>query len=218
MLLLTFLLVQARSEPRPRYPYLASEINNMTKVDQEIRDKFIQEISGDKQFTAKTAKAMNEIDHVNTERMKWIVLKFGWPTPAMVGVESCSNAWLLVQHADADHRFQKQCLKLIEPLARNHVIEGRFYAYLYDRVAQGENRLQRFGTQGKNDAAGQLIISPVEDPKKVDVYRKEFGLTPIEDYAKFLADLYKQKLAPDWRAKLIAPKKSTPKENLPLQR
>jgi hypothetical protein len=179
----------------------------MAKVDQEIRFKLINESAGGKKFSMTSLNAMKAIDQRDTQRMKWIVSKFGWPTPAMVGAEACGNAWLLVQHADEDHRFQKQCLALIEPLARTHVIEGRFNAYLFDRVQVGDGKLQRFGTQGK-DEKGFMWIDPVESPKKVDEDRKIYGLEPLETYAKLLADAYKEKLAPDWRARLVPPKKA----------
>ena len=202
-LLLTF--SQATTAP-PLYPHLAAEINEMTRVDQAVRVKLIEESAGGKKNSMTTLNEMNAIDHRDTERMKWIVNEFGWPTPEMVGAEACSNAWLLVQHADGDHPFQKQCLALIEPLAKAVVIEGRFYAYLFDRVQVGDGKLQRFGTQGK-DADGLMWIQAVENPSRVDAYRKMYGLESLETYAKFIADAYKEKLAPDWRARLVPPKK-----------
>jgi uncharacterized protein DUF6624 len=190
----------------PRFPYLAAEINAMAKVDQEVRFRLINESGGGKKFSMTTMNEMTAIDKRDTERMKWIVRHFDWPTPAMVGDEASDNAWLLVQHADADHPFQKQCLALIEPLARSHVIKGMHYAYLFDRVQVGDGKLQRFGTQGK-DENGLMWIQPVENPKTVDADRKAYGLEPLETYVKLLADAYKEKLAPDWRARLVAPRK-----------
>jgi hypothetical protein len=193
------------AQAKPLYPYLAAEINEMAKVDQAIRFKLIDETKDGRKPTMDTIKRMGEIDHKDTERMKWIVQRFGWPTPEMVGKEASGNAWLLVQHADADHAFQKQCLALIEPLARQGVIPGSNYAYLFDRVQVGDGKLQRFGTQGK-DIDGMMAIDPVEDPARVDALRKRYGMQPLEEYAKQLADAYHEKLAPDWRERLKAPK------------
>ncbi len=183
----------------------------MAKVDQEIRMKLINEMGGGKRPSKEVFDSLREIDHKDTERMKWIVDKFGWPTPAMVGDEACGNAWLLVQHADQDHPFQKKCLTLIEPLAKGHVIAGRFYAYLFDRVQVGDGKLQRFGTQGKDDK-GEMFIDPVEDAKRVDEFRKLYGLDPLETYAKQLADAYHEKLAANWRERLVAPPKRSPRK------
>lgn len=204
------MLAQAGSaEPQPLYPHLAAEINEMARVDQEVRTKLIEGSRGTNQFPKATLTAMQEIDHRDTARMKWVVKEFGWPTPAMVGREACGNAWLLVQHADDDKAFQKQCLVLIEPLARTGVIEGRYYAYLFDRVQVGAGKLQRFGTQGKSEN-DLMFIDPVEDPKHVDALRKRYGLEPLETYMQSLADAYHAKVAPDWRERLTA--KPVPKK------
>ncbi len=205
--MLTVLFFAAQSAPTkpPLYPHLASEINQMTVVDQDIRDKFIAALSNKKPELAQVIKQMNDIDHQDTERMKWIVKEFGWPTPEMVGEEASENAWLLVQHADADHPFQKQCLRLIEPLAKKHIVKGADYAYLYDRVQTGDGKPQRFGTQCKV-TEGVAFVDPVEDSAHVDAYRKAYDLPPLEDYLKMLADQWKAKIAPDWRERMKPPK------------
>lgn len=203
--MLSILLVASAASSGPLYPHLAAEINGMAKEDQAVRDKWIAEPTGSETESSPIIRQMRDVDHKDTERMKWIVREFGWPTPEMVGAEAANNAWLLVQHADADRPFQKKCLALIEPLAKSHVIEGRYYAYLFDRVQTGDGKLQRFGTQGAfTDKL--LWISPVADPRRVDADRKLYGLEPLEEYAKGLAELYKKQLAPDWRARLIQPK------------
>src|SRR5471030_519869 len=92
-------LFQAPTAP-PQYPYLSAEINQMAKEDQAARQFFLSSTKPDKEKVAATMKNLAEVDHRDTERMKWIVAKFGWPTPVMVGKEASNNAWLLVQHAD----------------------------------------------------------------------------------------------------------------------
>jgi len=196
-------LAVASPQKEPLYPHLAAEINAMAKVDQQVRQKLIDQGVFSKP-TPDGFKEMMEIDHRDTERMKWIVKEFGWPTPEMVGREASANAWLLVQHADADLPFQQRCLELIEPLARTHVIPGSNYVYLFDRVRVNTGRIQRFGTLGK-DQGGVVWIQPVEDPKRVDAWRKQYGLEPLEEYAKGLAQVMKEKLAPDWRERLNPP-------------
>ena len=213
MLAIFLAFVQATSADRPLYPHLAAEINEMTRVDQAIRNKWIGASTVKGADLKAIVDQMTAIDHEDTVRMKWIVSEFGWPTPAMVGAEASSNAWLLVQHADADLPFQKRCLTLIEPLANNKTIEGRFYAYLFDRVQVGSGKLQRYGTQGKVEE-GLAWIQPVDDPARVDTYRKSMGLESLETYLKGLAEVYKAKIAPDWRARLVLPNKS---RNRPLQ-
>ncbi len=69
------------------------------------------------------------IDIRNTARMKEIIDRFGWPTSKMVGDEASQAAWLIVQHADLDPEFQKECLSLMkicydsdpEPTLEEHI-------------------------------------------------------------------------------------------------
>ncbi|MEX1140414.1 MAG: DUF6624 domain-containing protein [Bacteroidota bacterium] len=65
-----------------------------------------------------TALTVKEIDRNNTERMKHIVQKVGWPGNSLVGEDGAEVAWLLVQHADQDIQFQKSILPLIEEAAK----------------------------------------------------------------------------------------------------
>jgi len=55
-------------------------------------------------------------DRKTTARMKEIVAKHGWPGKRLIGEDGANAAWLLVQHADANLVFQKQCLALMKPL------------------------------------------------------------------------------------------------------
>jgi hypothetical protein len=79
------------------------EILKMAEEDQKVRHEAL-----------KTGILDQTIDIKNTARMKEIVQEFGWLTPNLVGNEVSEAAWLLVQHADLDPSFQKQCLNLIE--------------------------------------------------------------------------------------------------------
>ncbi len=73
-------------------------------------------------------------DHDNTEWLKALVAKQGWPKRSDIGEDAAEQAWLLVQHADADPAFQLSSLRLMEPLmAKGEVAKGD-YAYLCDRV------------------------------------------------------------------------------------
>ena len=53
---------------------------------------------------------MQQADTENTAWLKGIVNKQGWPTISDIGKDGFNAAWLLVQHADTDRAFQKQCL------------------------------------------------------------------------------------------------------------
>jgi hypothetical protein len=89
---------------------LRQELAAMVKEDQDARMATIQ----DKDAEPILWKKVEEIDTKNTRRMKEIIAKVGWPGKTLIGEEGAHNAWLLVQHADRNREFQKECLVLLE--------------------------------------------------------------------------------------------------------
>lgn len=130
-----------------------------------------------------------EIDRPNTADLKQLLALYEWFTISEFGPQADVDAWLLVQHADHDRAFQKHVLGILERLYRQGETRPSHYAYLYDRVAVGEKRPQKFGTQGKCLGAGQWEPDPIEDENQVDVRRAEFGLEPLADYKKRFQDI-----------------------------
>jgi hypothetical protein len=118
------------------------------------------------------------VDAKMTARIKAIIAEHGWPGKTLVGTDGAHAAWLLVQHADADVAFQKQCLALIEPLVAKGEVTAADHGYLYDRVAVNEQRPQRFGTQFGPDGKPR----PVEDEARLDARRAAIGLTTMAEY------------------------------------
>ena len=91
------------------------------------------------------AHGMN-VDERHTARMKEIVKQHGWPTNSMVGSDGATAAWLLVQHADHDPKFQRHCLELMKKVPAGEVSTVDL-AYLTDRVLVNEGKKQLYGTQ-----------------------------------------------------------------------
>jgi hypothetical protein len=129
---------------------------------------------------------MNAVDRENTAWMKTVIATHGWPGESMVGERGAHAAWLLVQHADLDRAFQKQCLALLERAVAEGEATPIDYAYLYDRVAVGEQRPQRWGTQFGGDG----LPEPIEDGEHVDDRRKAIGLGTMADYAEQMRRMY----------------------------
>ncbi len=157
--------------PQIQFPAIAQEIQNMVDIDQSMREKAI---------TDPTVFDFNP-DIVNTKRMKEIVSEIGWPTISKVGKTGSNNAWLLVQHADLDIEFQKNCLNLMKELPQEEV-DARNIAYLTDRICASEKTPQIYGTQF-HEVDGKLVPQNIEDIDNVNVRRKEVGLETIEEYA-----------------------------------
>ncbi len=132
-------------------------------------------------------KKLAEIDRANTLAMKEIIARHGWPGEGLVGKDGAHAAWLLVQHADQDRPFQKQCLALIEAAVRRKDASGSDLAYLTDRVLMGEGKPQRYGTQiARKD--GRWVPQAIEDETNVDKRRAEVGLSSLAEYLKQCED------------------------------
>jgi hypothetical protein len=154
-----------------RFPHLATELQAMVDVDQDMRNRRNAEGYWDETLDAK-----------HTERLKEIIAEIGWPTISKVGETGSANAHLLAQHADHDVDFQVQCLNLMKE-APSGEVDVADMAYLEDRVRVNHGKEQIYGTQFiKVD--GKHIPQPIEDEENVDKRRAEVGLEPLSEYAK----------------------------------
>jgi hypothetical protein len=129
-------------------------------------------------FLPRWNKLDNEISHI----FKQLLDRWCWFTITDWGVKADSDAWLLTQHADGDVPLQKKVLRMLEPLVASGNTNASHYAYLFDRVAVNEKRLQRYGTQGFCVGPGKWTPRAIEDPENVDTRRKAVGLPPLADY------------------------------------
>lgn len=128
----------------------------------------------------------SKIDKKNTARMKEIVKNYGWPGKTLVGKDGAFAAWLLVQHADLDLKFQKKALSLMEVAVQRGDAGKKEFAYLIDRVRVNSDKPQVFGTQFfRKD--GKMIPRPIEDEKHLEKRRKEYGLPSFSEYAKVMS-------------------------------
>jgi len=189
LLQLSNAFAQDANKPAVKEPALREELLKRVDQDQAIRNELISHgvKSPDKTILAR----MQAIDAANTERMKAIVKRYGWPGPELVGSDGSEAAFLLVQHADL--AFQKEMLPLVEKAYRSGGLSGQDYALLLDRVRVGEGRPQVYGTQAKRfeEWNGQEpALQPIEDEANVDKRRAEVGLPPLAEYREMLKRMY----------------------------
>jgi hypothetical protein len=179
---------------------LRKELLRRAAEDQEAREQFMEwerhkpaaDPKADKAADAPAARKMREIDRRNTEWMKGIVDRHGWPGKSLVGAEGARAAFLLVQHADHDRPFQKRCLALLAEAVKKGEAAGAHLAYLTDRVRVGDKRKQVYGTQCRT-VDGKVVVEPIEDEANVDRRRKEVGLPPLAEYLKQVEEFMKGK-------------------------
>lgn len=159
------------------------QLQEMIDQDQLLRLKILQQMESNNScnFDPELVLEMEKLDKQNTNALKTILNTYSWINISSFGQEADHNAWLLVQHADHDIEFQKKVLGMLEKLYPLKETRPDHFAYLYDRVAKNENRLQRYGTQG-NIINGKWIPDEIENIEKLDAYRYTIGLPPYEQY------------------------------------
>jgi hypothetical protein len=176
----------------PRGPALADRLLARPLGEQMLRRamswgegemKDAPALSGDARavFLSRMWAATAVVDQVNTEWLKGIVAAEGWPTISRVGAPASQQAWLLVQHADADPAFQLKVLRLMEPLTGTGEVSKPNYAYLYDRVMLKLVGKQRYGTQ-MTCRGGKRVPQPLEQEASLARDRKAMELDPVEQY------------------------------------
>ena len=150
------------------------KLAEMVYIDQSLR----MQVDFSKQDESLLEK-IQKVDRENTSTLKEILNTHYWITISEFGKEADQHAWLLVQHADHDIKFQEEILARLEKLYPTKTAAAHF-AHLYDRVAKNNKRPQRYGTQLAGD--GTCIPHAIEDPDDVDARRKSVGLPPLQEY------------------------------------
>ena len=115
------------------------------------------------------------------------ILKSGLPQG--LSEESYKTIWIVIDHAPLEK--QEQYLPLVEQMATEGYVGVDEYAILYDRVAMGQNRHQRYGSQlvqFGNAEAMQLYVWPIEDVEKLDSLRSAVGLLSFYNYLKHIEE------------------------------
>ncbi|MBI4993559.1 hypothetical protein HZC33_01185 [Candidatus Wolfebacteria bacterium] len=156
---------------------LVKIINEMAAIDQKMRRNAMKTGIWDKM-----------VDRKNILKIKKIIKKFGWPTIGLVGKKASWNAWLIIQHADHDIRFQKTILSLLEKIYNKNSLEidKNNIAFLKDRILINEGKHQVFGTQFYTNKKGIFGPRSIKDIKNLDKKRKEYNLPPFSEYKKLI--------------------------------
>ncbi|MDR3402020.1 MAG: hypothetical protein P4L99_05930 [Chthoniobacter sp.] len=199
-----FAHAEGSSQPsRIKEPELRLELLSRDEADQQARTAIVAWLSvNGKGMTVneadlspehlaeyqKLSGAIKKSDQENTERLGEIIEKYGWPTKTLVGRDGSHAAWLLVQHADDNTKFQRKCLDLMTKLPHGEVSQSDV-AYLTDRVLLAEGKKQIYGTQFTFSDA-KWVPQTLEDEANVDKRRAEVGLPPLAEYVKSLESVY----------------------------
>jgi len=169
--LLTLILCVSLCHSNENYNALfANSLNEMKKTDQEVRNS-----------RPINMQDMKVIDRKNTNTLKLLINKYGWPTNDLVGEDGVLAAFLIIQHASHDLEFQMYGLKIFRKLSGSTEPMLHLLPYLEDRVLMRNELPQKYGTQGQC-IGGEFVLYQLENPILVDWYRINSRLSKLSEY------------------------------------
>lgn len=179
------------------YETIAKQLADMATYEQTARHLFLNPALNIAHFGSKTeadlfaksiGKYMGKADSFNTNILKAHLTSRTWINDAVDGNGAAHDAWLIAQHADKDRDFQRDVLARMKTVMDEGWVSKSNYAYLYDRVASGESRPQRYATQGRCVATGKWEPNEMEEPDKIDERRAEMELVSLSTYKSRFKD------------------------------
>lgn len=173
--------------------HIADQIIALKKDDLQLRSELLSkgELSGGYDT------AMEELHNRNATILASIIDRIGFPTTGKVGEEAGEAAWMVVQHAIGQPAFMKRCRDLLEVAVNENEAEPMGLAYLTDRIAVLEGKVQFYGTQFDWDENGELSPNPYDDLDAVNQRRRSIGLNSLEEQTELIRTrMRKEKQSP----------------------
>jgi hypothetical protein len=123
---------------------------------------------------------IEKADAENLEALLKMVPPEGWFLKSRYGEKASNAAFHIIQHSDVDQ--WKRFVPVLEPLVATGEVDGQSFGLMYDRLAVNEGRKQRYGSQ-MTCANGKWVPEPLEDPARVEEWRKAMGFpSTLEQY------------------------------------
>lgn len=150
----------------------------------DLRAELLRRAARDQDARRQAERDWEPVSAVDADNLPWlkqVIAETGWPGRSLVGEDGAHAAWLLAQHADRDHAFQRACLTLMTEAAGRGEASPTEAAYLTDRVLLAEGQPQVYGTQltGRD---GRWQPRRLLDPDTAGQRRAAVGLGPMADY------------------------------------
>lgn len=123
---------------------------------------------------------MEKVHLENVTKLKSLIEEEGFPVLSNAGEEGVRLSWLIIQHGISAPDFMRECLTQMRLAAADGDYPRDLLAYTEDRVAYFEGRPQLYGTN-LDWQDGELLPTPIEDPKFLDDRRKSVGLPPLAE-------------------------------------
>lgn len=179
--------VPGATQAPPASSELAAELARRAALDQGARAFLSVGQAPDQE----QLQQLVETDADNLVWLQALIAREGFPTVEKVGHQGVLNAWLLVQHADADSALQEAVLDQLMASGSDTGLGKANVAMLSDRVRLAQGKPQRYGTQFvPNENGDPVLQEPVENLAGIDARRAQAGLMPLELYRCVLQETY----------------------------
>ena len=164
------------------YKSIADKLIEMQNADLACREKLVQ----NGQLGEGYNEEMKELHEKNAKILNNILDTIGYPTIDKVGIKANEAAWLIIQHSISQPALMKKCAALLKSAVRENKASPQNLAYLTDRIAVFEEKLQLYGTQFDWDENGNLSPNPYDNLNKVNERRKSIGLNTLEEQTELI--------------------------------
>jgi tetratricopeptide (TPR) repeat protein len=141
-----------------------------------------RKLGPDSPVVAALRKLQTMVNEKNLKELESLLAQKDWPKISEVGPEAAGAAFFVLQHSNAE--AQQKYISMFERRCREKEANCQQYALMFDRMRMNQNKPQRYGTHSYLDPSKGRTdeLYPLEDPSKVDEWRKEIGLEPLKDY------------------------------------
>lgn len=163
---------------------LKARLDSIHSRDQLPRHAYLaalQTVPQDTLLVKKRLRDMQMNDSINQIEVFDILDRYGWPSSGIVGGANFA-IWEVIQHTSLE--AIEKYLPLFHKAAADNELNKSFVAMMEDRCEMWHNRPQKYGTQGIRDENGVFIPYTLLNPDKVDEWRAEMDLPPLEEYIK----------------------------------
>jgi VWFA-related protein len=152
----------------------------------KMQEKVSQKFRDAADFDFKAGALNRELAKTRTKndtRLCEILKSSGWPGETTVGEKGAWAAFYLVR-SSVSLEFQAILLPVITAAVKKGELEkdGDYAAFL-DRLRVRAGRKQLFGTQTVR-RGDFLVLLPLQSDRLVDVWRREYNMSPLSDYIK----------------------------------
>lgn len=122
-------------------------------------------------------------DAENTDFMRRVLARCGWPTRSAVGEDGAQAAWLLTQHADMDPAYQAAAAQRMKQAVLAGEADATRLALLTDRYRRLTDLPQVYGMQYVLSAERHIVFHDIVTPSQLDARRREIGLPSFTCWA-----------------------------------